>query len=338
VRRVALLAACGLLAGGAALAGPASPTSVFSPRSGHASEIYGYSLFVLAITAAIFLVVLTLLAVAVVRFRERPGAERTEPAQIYGSDQVEIAWTVVPVLIVIVLGLTTSRTIFEIQQRAKPPGSLEVTVVGRQWRWEFRYPELGIVTANELHVPVSDPAHPTPTFLELRSADVAHSFWVPALAGKTDLIPNKVNRTWIDPRVPGVYLGQCAEYCGTQHAKMLLRVIVHTREDFDRWAAGQKAAAASVASAAEGRRVFETTACRNCHTVRGTNGNGRVGPDLTHVGSRETIAAGAARNTPETMRLWLADPGSIKPGVLMPAMKLPEPQVDALAAWLATLR
>ncbi len=135
-----------------------------------------------------------------------------------------------PVLIVLVLFLLTARVIHSVQDAPAPPGTIEVVAVGHQFWWEFRYPKLGVVTANELHVPVSDPAHPTPTFITLLSADTDHSFWVPRLAGKTDLIPNRVNRTWIDPREPGVYLGQCAQYCGTQHAKMLLRVYVDPQE------------------------------------------------------------------------------------------------------------
>jgi cytochrome c oxidase subunit II len=318
---------------------PTGGTSVLAPLSGHASEIHRYSLFVLAITGAIFLVVFTLLAIAVVRFRRRPGDDDAEPPQIYGSRQVEVAWTVIPVLIVIVLALTTARTVFQIQARAKPENALEVTVIGRQWWWELRYPSLGIVTANELHLP----AGPAPTFLTLLSADVAHSFWVPRLAGKTDLIPNKVNRTWIDPRRPGLYLGQCAEFCGTQHAKMLLRVYVHTPEDFERWVVSQRrapdTASAPVSDQAEaGRRVFETTACLNCHTVRGTVGDGRYGPDLTHLMSRETIASGAVPNSPETLKAWIRNPDHLKPGVLMPAMQLDEARLDALVAYLGTLR
>ena len=340
-RRMALRV--GLLLIGAAtpletLAGPTTGTNMFRPLSSQAGSIHRYSIFVLMITGAIFAVVFTLLAVAVVRFRRRPGDDQAEPPQIYGSEQVEVAWTVIPILIVIVLSLTTARTVFEVQDREEPPGALEVTAVGRQWWWEFRYPQLGVVTANELHVPISDAAHPAPTFLTLLSADVAHSFWVPRLAGKTDLIPNRVNRMWLDPREPGFYEGQCAEFCGTQHAKMLLRVYVHTREDFDRWAAAQREAAAVSPAAAAGRRVFETTACLNCHTVRGTVGNGLYGPDLTHLMSRETIAAGAVPNTPETLRAWLRDPATMKPGVLMPAMQLDDQRLDALVAYLLTLR
>ena len=326
-----------LFASARLFAGP-SGTSVFRPMSSPADSIHRYSLFVLAITGAIFAVVFTMLVVAIVRFRRRPGDDAAEPPQVYGSEQVEVAWTVIPILIVIVLALTTARTVFEVQNHARPPAALEVTAIGRQWWWEFRYPAYGIVTANELHVPVSDPAKPSPTFLRLESADVAHSFWVPRLAGKTDLIPNRVNETWIDPRETGLFEGQCAEYCGTQHAKMLLRVYVHTREDFDRWVAAQRASAAALPEAAEGRRVFETTACLNCHTVRGTVGNGLYGPDLTHLMSRETIAAGAVPNTPQELRAWVRDPNALKPGALMPAMQLDDRKLDALVAYLLTLK
>jgi len=212
-RRCALGAAC-FLASSRLLADP-SGTSVFRPVSSPADSIHRYSLFILGITGAIFAVVFTMLVIAVVRFRRRPGDDASEPPQVYGSEQVEVAWTVVPILIVIVMSLTTARTVFEVQNRVPPPAALQVTAIGRQWWWEFRYPAYGIVTANELHVPVSDPAHPSPTFIRLESADVAHSFWVPRLAGKTDLIPNRVNETWIDPRETGLFEGQCAEYCGT---------------------------------------------------------------------------------------------------------------------------
>jgi cytochrome c oxidase subunit II len=326
-----------LASSGPALADP-SGTSIFNPASTPATAIHKYSLFVLGITGAIFVTVFTLLVVAVVRFRRRPGDDAAEPPQIYGSDQVEIAWTVIPILIVLVLSMATARIVFAIQGRAAPEGALRVTAIGRQWWWEFRYPEYGIVTANELHVPVSDGAHPRPTFLRLESADVAHSFWVPRLAGKTDLIPNRVNETWIEPQQTGLFEGQCAEYCGTEHAKMLLRVYVHSLEEFDRWVAEQRASSATRPEVAEGRRVFETVACLNCHTVRGTVGNGLYGPDLTHLMSRETIAGGTVRNTPEELRAWVHDPNALKPGVLMPGMQLDDRRLDALVAYLLTLR
>jgi len=172
-------------------------------------------------------------------------------------------------------------------------------LVGHQFWREYRYPDLSVVTANELHVPVSDVAHPTPTFIKLLSADTDHSFWVPRLAGKTDLIPNRVNRIWVDQHQTGLYLGQCAQYCGTQHAKMLLRIYVQSRDEFDRWIQAQSQPAQANDAASEGRHIFETTACINCHTVAGTPEDWRFGPDLTHLMSRETIASGAAQNTPD---------------------------------------
>jgi len=316
--------------------GPAIP-SIFKPESTPADSIYHLSVFVLAITGIIFAIVFSLIAYAITKFRRRADGG-PEPPQVYGSNQMEIAWTVIPVLIVLVLFMATARVIHAIQDARMPEGAIEVTVIGHQFWWEFRYPALGIVTANELHVPVSDPSHPTPTFFKLLSADTDHSFWVPRLAGKTDLIPNRVNKMWIDPHEVGVYVGQCAQYCGMQHAKMLLRVYVDSNEQFEHWVQEEKMPAQSGDAAHEGRRIFETTACINCHTVSGTVADGRFGPDLTHLMSRDTIASGAAPNTPENLKTWIQDPDSIKPGSLMPAMKLNDHDLDALTAYLETLR
>jgi cytochrome c oxidase subunit 2 len=281
-----------------------------------------------------------------------------------------------------VLFLGTARIIFAIQDAPKPASAMDVIVIGHQFWWEFRYPEYNVVTANELHVPLSDPKSARPTFMKLTSADVMHSFWVPRLAGKTDLLPNRVNEMWVDPLRPGLYLGQCAQFCGQEHAKMLLRVYVDTPEAFARWIANQKSAqesgttaevpnvhfqpnpgnaggvpgvpanapptrgevlsnpanASDEISAQQGRRVFEEQACMNCHTVAGTVANGRYGPDLTHLMSRETIAAGIVPNTPANLKEWITDPNSIKPGTLMPAMHLTDRQNAQLVAYLITLR
>src|SRR5580693_1959589 len=272
------------------------PTNIFAPASTPAQSIFDLSIFVLEVTAAVFVVVFSLLVYAVVKFRKRSTTEGREPAQVYGSTQLELAWTVIPVLIVVVLFLAAARVIASIQNAPKPDNAIEVTVTGHQFWWEFRYPSLKVVTANELHIPVSDPAHPTPTFLTLLSADTDHSSWVPRLAGKTDLIPNHPNSTWMDPRETGLYLGQCAQYCGTQHALMLLRVYVDSREDFDRWIRQQSQPARIASKVSDGQRIFETTACINCHAVAGTVANGRFGPDLTHLMSRQTIASGASKN------------------------------------------
>jgi len=307
--------------------------SIFDPRSTNAESLYRLSNFVLAITGVIFVVVTSLLAYVMVKFRNRATDVAREPAQVYGSTQIELAWTVIPILIVVALFLSTARVIHAIQDGAKPAKAVTVTAIGHQFWWEFRYPELGIVTANELHIPVS-----TPTYLKLLSADTDHSFWIPQLGGKTDLIPNRINEMWIDPHQVGIYLGQCAQYCGTQHAKMLLRVSVESPEDFAAWVRAQKQPAIQDEREIAGRRVFESTSCVNCHAVGGTNGTGRFGPDLTHLMSRQTLASGAAENTPENLRLWIENPDAIKPGSLMPAMKLSDADLDALVRYLETLR
>jgi cytochrome c oxidase subunit 2 len=316
-------------------------SSIFAPVSTPAVKEADLAKMVLVLSAIVFVVVAGLMAYSLVRFRAGRGEQGTEPPQVYGSAQVEAAWTVIPIIIVIVLVLATGRVIHEVQAAPEPPNAVRVTVVGRQWWWEIRYPELGVVTANELHVPVSDSAHRQPTFLTLESADVAHSFWVPRVAGKTDLIPNKTNRMWVEPHQPGTYLGQCAEYCGTQHAHMLLRIVAEPPEQFARWVEQQRQNAAAVpadSAAAAGRRVFLGTACISCHTVGGTVATGRYGPDLTHLMSRETIGAGVAPNTRDRLRAWVRNPDDLKHGVLMPAMQLDDEQLDQLVGYLLTLR
>jgi cytochrome c oxidase subunit 2 len=340
--RQAALIALGILWPGAGLwaqpgDGPQIP-SIFAPESTPADQLYDLSLFVVAVCAGIFIVVFTLLAYSVVKFRRRTNDDGREPPQVYGSDQLEMAWTVIPVLIVVVLFLTSARVIHSVQDAHEPAGAIEVTLVGHQFWWEYRYTQYGFVAANELHVPVSDPSHPTPTFLTLLSADTDHSFWVPRLAGKTDLIPNKVNHLWIDPHRTGVYVGQCAQYCGVQHAKMLLRVYVQPRDQFDAWVKQQQQPAADDPAVRAGREVFDSTACINCHAIRGTVANGRFGPDLTHLMSRDTLGSGVLPNFRPTLRAWVSNPDAFKPGSRMPAMNLSDSQFDQLTAYLLTLR
>jgi len=325
-------------AGAAPSASSTGLTNIFAPETTPARSIFDLSMFVLAITGIIFVVVGSLLVYSIVKFRGRAADDGREPAQVYGSTQIELAWTVIPILIVVVLFIATAQVIHAVQDAPKPPSAVEVTVIGHQFWWEYRYPGLGIVTANELHIPVSDPARPRPTFLKLLSADTDHSFWIPQLGGKTDLIPNHPNSMWMDPRRPGVFLGQCAQYCGTQHAKMLLRVSVDSPEDFDAWVRAQQQPATQDEQVTAGRRIFETTACINCHAISGTAANGRFGPDLTHLMSRDTIASGAADTTTENLRLWIQEPDAIKPGSLMPAMRLNDADLDALVRYMESLR
>src|SRR6201981_443088 len=238
----------------------ASSTNIFAPESTPAQSIFNLSMFVLAIVGIVFVVVFILLVYSISKFRATTEDAGREPAQVYGSTQIELAWTIIPILIVVVLFLATARVIHAVQDAPEPASAVQVTAIGHQYWWEFRYPKQGIVTANELHIPVSDPSRPTPTFIQLLSADTDHSFWVPELGGKTDLIPNHPNRMWMDPQRTGVFLGQCAQYCGTQHAKMLLRVSVDGPEEFASWVRAQQKPAE--AGAIAGRRGVERNACR----------------------------------------------------------------------------
>jgi cytochrome c oxidase subunit 2 len=314
-----------------------SVANMFSPQATPAESVYHLSLLVLAVCAAIFSVVAGMLTYILVRFRRRAEDSR-EPAQVYGSNQIEIAWTVIPILIVFVLTLATARVVFAIQDKRATADALQITVVGHQWWWEIRYPALGVVTANELHVPVSRITKPALTFLKLESADVAHSFWVPQLAGKTDLIPNKTNSMWIDPRQEGTFLGNCAEYCGTQHANMLLRVVVESPAEFAKWTAWQRQHAVADTRLETSRMRFLSLSCVNCHTVSGTSASGTFGPDLTHLMSRSTLGAGVIPNSEDNLRAWVKDPQVIKRGNLMPNMQLNPHELDEVVTYLSSLK
>jgi len=320
--------------------------SIWSPASPPAESIRSLFILVLAVTAAIFLLVEGVLLYSIVRFRRR-RLEGTEPPQVYGSMPIEIAWTAAPMLIVFLLALILTRTEFEVRvdPDTPPPGSkpLYVTVIGHQWWWEYVYDkydgqDLGIITANELHVPAGEDGVPRPVYLTLKSADVCHSFWVPRLAGKTDLIPGRTNHMWFQTSRQGLFLGQCAEYCGTQHAHMLLRVNVESPAAFRNWLDNQQQPAVDDDAARAGRDVFLALSCVNCHRVRGTTARGTYAPDLTHLMSRQTLAAGTVPNTPDQLRNWVTDPQQTKSGCLMPAFGLSAQQVDLLVNYLVTLK
>lgn len=313
-------------------------TSIFQPLGTPAWDVYHIANFTFIICAVIFVIVASLLTYALIRFRCRPNDTEEEPPQIYGSNQIETAWTVIPILIVFVLLGVTARIVAEVQEKPAPKTALKATVIGHQWWWEFKYPSLGITTANELNIPAVDGMRSNPTFLDLESADVAHSFWIPQLAGKTDVIPNRRNEMWIDPSKPGTYVGNCTEYCGTQHANMMLRVVVLSKDDFSKWVSAQQQPAVADPQALEARDAFLSLSCVNCHTVRGTPANGKFGPDLTHLMSRQTIASGILPNNRQELREWIKDPQQLKPGNLMPNMQLTDKQIDQVVSYLLTLK
>jgi cytochrome c oxidase subunit II len=332
----------------AADGGPVSDVSIFQPVSPSANSIVSLSVLVFAVTGLIFLVVEGVLLYCVVRFRRGRAEKDTgaEPPQVYGSHPIEIAWTVAPAVIVFFLVLVTARTLWEVN--AAPPvasdgaGVLDVTVVGRQWWWEYQYNSydgrpLGFATANELHIPAGAGDVARPVRLTLKSADVCHSFWVPRLEGKKDVIPGRVNTLWLRSDRAGLYLGQCAEYCGTQHAHMLIRVVVESPEEFESWLENQQRPAVDDAAVAEGRRTFLSETCVNCHRIRGTTAHGNYAPDLTHLMSRRMFAGAMIELDRENLERWVKNPQSIKPGCLMPAFGLTEEKQKLIVAFLLTL-
>ena len=343
-------------------------------------------------TMIILVVVWALMAYILIRFREKPGQERPKP--IHGHMGLEIAWTIAPAIIVVAIVIPTIKGVFELQ---RPPegDALVVEVTGKRYWWSFHYPELGVTTANELHLPIDRPVS-----LRLESGDVIHSFWVPQLGGKRDVNPvvtmpegKEGKRNWMHftIREEGVFWGQCAEFCGEAHSLMGIRVIAESEEEFQNWIddwrtpaptanapevvadAGSDADAAPTSGpnaqeadgvaanqmmtedplVARGREVFfRETTCVLCHAIEGTVAPGILGPNLTRVGGRSTIAAGMLENTPENLAIWLKDPLSVKPGVEMPgadyqaslggitfpATNLNDEQIQALAAYLSSMR
>ena len=308
----------------------ASPATTLTPRSDFGRLSHDIFLSILWWDVGILAVVLGALLWIVYRFREKDP--RTLPVQVRGDARLELAWTLAPVLVLTVIAFPTVRAVFR-SQASPPADALRVRVTGHQWWWEFEYPDLQIRTATDLHLPAGRPA-----ILELSSPDVIHSFWIPQLGGKRDALPGQVNRILLTPTTPGIYYGQCAEFCGVSHANMRALALVETATEFDAWAAAQRAAPAPPADGtAAGLRLFTTGACVGCHAVAGVSA-GAVGPDLTHFGSRKTIAGGILPNTTDELVRWLADPPQIKPGSLMPNLQLSVADVRALAAYLQSLR
>jgi cytochrome c oxidase subunit 2 len=325
--RLGLVGVASLL-GGCAWDGPQSSLVARTDFARDILHLYG---IITWIAIGIAAVVTVALLWVLLRFRERPGAGL--PPQIRGQALLEISWTIAPAIVLLIIAVPTIAVVFR-TQAAPARGALEVVVRGRQWWWEFYYPAYQLTTANEVHLPAGRPAT-----LVLEGADVIHSFWVPKLGGKRDVIPGRVNRLSFTPDVPGEYLGQCAEFCGTSHANMGLRVIVDAADVFERWVAAERAPAIQppAGPAADGAAVFAASACVGCHTVRGAS-SGVIGPDLTHFGSRKTLGAGILPNTAENLTAWIRDPQDLKPGAKMPALGITERQARAIAAYLLSLK
>jgi cytochrome c oxidase subunit 2 len=303
------------------------------PAAGQIGDLF----WTMTVLGGIIFVIFCLALAYALWHRRRPAEPPTPVRDLKSTRMILLLGGLIPAIILIPLFLWTVRTLAAIDPRARPP-DLVVDVVGKQWWWEIRYrdtvPGRVFVTANELHVPVGRRVE-----LRLTSTDVIHSFWVPELQGKTDLIPGRENVTWIQADRPGVYGGRCAEYCGMQHTTMGLLVVAQPPEEFEAWAAGQRRSAAEPRDslAARGRQAFLESACALCHRVRGTPAGGLLGPDLTHVASRRTLASALLPNTPGHLGGWIANPQALKPGSRMPRVPMSREEFSLIHRYLLSL-
>ncbi len=313
-----------------------APQDALRPAGDNAQSADQLWTLVFWLAVAVFVVVEGLLVYALFRFRRRRGAAPGSPRQVHGNTRMEIAWTIAPAVLLAFVAAPTVATIFELS--SEPDDSLRVTVVAKQFWWEYEYQDSGVITANELHIPVG-----RPVALDLEGTDVIHSFWVPRLAGKQDVVPGRRNFLWLSADEPGRYLGQCAEFCGLSHANMRIRVFAHPPGEFEQWLRDQagNATEPTEPDAIEGKRIFEESQCVACHTVRGTPAEGRIGPDLTHFATRTSFGGAMFERTDEELRAWIRDAPGVKPGTLMPTgadMGLDDDDIDKLVAYLQSLR
>lgn len=321
------------------------PQNSLNPAGPTAAKVDSLFWLVFWIATAIFVLVTIALVVAVFRFRQRGGEDRPV-RQVHGNTRLEIIWTIIPTMILATVAVPTIATLFDIRSAPDPSeNALRIEVIGHQWWWEFRYPEYGFTTANEMHIPVG-----RTVYLDLTSADVIHSFWVPQLSGKRDAVPGRVQHIKMAADAPGTYLGQCAEFCGLAHADMRHRVFAHPEAEFEAWALAQATPATipTEGPAAAGWETFQTF-CSSCHAIDGTSATAQLAPNLTHFASRTSFGGATIDNTEAHLRQWIENPSSLKPmtperndleagRILgMPALGLTDEQIDGLIAFLDTL-
>jgi len=302
--------------------------SVLHPASDAAHEVSNLWWYMLGICSLVFLLVIILLAFAIFTGRQ------DKPRPPLGDLRfVTLAGIVMPTIVLVSILIYSLSSTMALRLDKNPAFTIEV--IGYKWWWEVRYPDHGFVTANEIHIPVGQKVQ-----LKLRSADVIHSFWIPELQGKTDLLPEHTTTSWIAARRTGVFRGQCAEYCGGQHALMAMHVVASERDEFEQWIQRQKQPAPSPwdEKAERGKEVFVTQACKACHNIQGAVAEGVAGPDLTHFGSRKMLGSGIAPNTSDVLAKWITDTQKVKPGSKMPNSPMDAGDLDDLVYYLEGLR
>lgn len=328
------------VAGCAPAPGEHYPLDTLSPKSDVTQKFFDIFYAVTAIDIVILIIVTVALFLALFVYSSRTG-DPGEPSHKHHDLYLEMAWTIIPSIIVVMITVPTVRTIIQTQPDKWSPDTLEVRVIAHQWWWEFRYPESGVITADEVHIPVNRTIH-----FAMTTRDVIHSFFMPAVGGKRDVVPGQTNSITLKANTVGEYWGQCTEFCGDSHANMRFRVFVDSPDDFAAWTKRELAdpVRPDEGPAAAGAKVFANAPCAICHTIRGITGlssqytYGFRGPDLTHFGSRGTIAGAILDNTPGNLALWLKDPREVKPGANMPTLGLSGQELNELVAYLESLK
>ncbi len=341
-RRVSFTAA--VIAMAAAIAGCASngpyPLDTLSPKSDLTRAILSLFKEVTILDSLVLVVVIVAMFAAIFIYSSREG-DPGEPSAMHSDVTLEMLWTVIPAVILVAITVPTVHTIIRTQPDKWPADTLEVKVIAHQWWWEFKYPSLGVQTADEVHIPSGRSIH-----FAMTSEDVIHSFFMPSIGGKRDVVPGQENQITLVADTPGEYYGQCTEFCGTSHANMRFRVFVDNPAAFDQWVAHQNETPIKPTEgpAAAGAKIWADAPCAICHTIKGVSGfskdytYGFRGPDLTHFGSRGTMAGSMLENTPENVALWIKDPDAVKPGANMPTLGLDDEELSNLVAYLESLK
>ncbi len=307
---------------------------MFNPDSPQGLAISNLFVLTLLIAAGIFLLVAGLVVYASICYRRKPG--QGEPYQNFGIPKLEVGWTVAPAVLLLGLFGVTFVGMGNADPAVEKDRAPDIIVTGYQWWWGVSYPQAGVISANEIHMPAGKRM-----LVRLIGGDVIHDLWIPRLGRKMDMVPGHPNEMYMQADTPGVYIGACAEYCGVQHSKMLIRAVVQTPTEYDAWLKTHSAPAPAhpdAAFALRGQQLFQQKTCISCHAINGTAANAQIGPNLTHVASRQTLAAGVLQNTPENMAAWIKNPQQIKPGSYMPNLRLTDDEIKALVAYMETLK
>jgi cytochrome c oxidase subunit 2 len=312
---------------------PSDPQNIFVQKSDFARMVMGLFTFIIWLAAIVFVLVEGALVYALIRFRRKPNDGL--PVQTHGNSKLEIGLTIAPAVVLAVIAVPTVGTVFKTYEVPTGPDVVNVEVIGHQFWWEYRYPDFGgFSTANDMHVPAGKTV-----VLHITSADVIHSHWIPQLGVKRDAIPTHVNTIWFKADEPGTYFGQCAEFCGEEHANMKLRTFTQTQQDFDAWVQTMRSPAVSPATdlARRGMQIVTTGVCAGCHTIDGTAAQGKIGPNLTHFATRSSMAGAIEDLNEANLRAWLTNTQAVKPGNLMVIPPQTPADMDALVAYLLSL-